>query len=191
MTGILCRYKKLVNRFLETFSSTLKPREISIWKEKLTRTCDDVQAVPRKGKETKPQRVKNVKENQPTQKCDCCPIMSNYVVRLDSVSVKIYAFLNLVQVDQTQAEANFCNPDFHRAPAKEIDGDEIITITEVDKMIQMMLLPQLSTCSTVKRPVTDAMPSPGMSNSEEVPWLFTSSQKSWGVSHFESEMISI
>jgi hypothetical protein len=118
---ILCRYKKLVNKFLETFSSKLKPREISIWKEKLAKTCGDVQAVLRKGKETKPQCVKKVKEDQPTQKCNCCPIMSNYAVRLDSVLVKIYALLNLVQADQTQAEATFSKPEFHKAPAKEID----------------------------------------------------------------------
>ena len=62
--------------------------------------------------------------------------MSNYVVRLDSVLVKIYALLNLVQADQTQAEANFGKPEFHEAPAKEIDGDEIITIAEVDKPIK-------------------------------------------------------
>ena len=63
LTKIPSRYKKLIKKFLETFSSKLQPREISIWKEKLAKTCDDVQAVPRKGKETKPQRVKNVKED--------------------------------------------------------------------------------------------------------------------------------
>ena len=120
LTKILSRYKKLIKKFHETFFK-LQPREISIWQEKLAKTCGDVQPVPRKGKKTKPQRVKNVKEDKPSQKCDYCPIMSNYVVRLDSVLVKIYALLNLVQVDQTQAEATFAKPEFHEAPAKEID----------------------------------------------------------------------
>ena len=62
--------------------------------------------------------------------------MSNHVVRLDSVLVMFYAFLHLVQADQTQTKAYIGKPEFHEAPAKEIDGDEIITIAEVDKPIK-------------------------------------------------------
>ena len=136
MTRILCHYKNLVKQFLETFSSKLKPREFLIWKKKLAKTCDDVQAVLRKGKNTKPQLVKKVKVYQPSQKCNCCPVMSNHVVRLNSVLVMFYAFLHLVQADQTQTKAYFGKPEFHEARAKEINGDEIVTVAEIDKTIK-------------------------------------------------------
>ena len=42
----------------------------------------------------------------------------------------------MVQADQTQTKANFSKPEFHEAPAKEIDGDEIVTIAQVYKTIK-------------------------------------------------------
>ena len=63
VTRILTRYKKLVKRFLEIFFSKLNPREFSIWKEKLAKTCGDVKAVLEKGKEIKPHVKKPVKDH--------------------------------------------------------------------------------------------------------------------------------
>ena len=45
LTRTLKRYKKLVKQFLDEFSSKLKPKEISIWKEKVDKTVEDVQMV--------------------------------------------------------------------------------------------------------------------------------------------------
>ena len=65
--------------------------------------------------------------------------MSNYVERLDTVLVMIYTFLHLVQADQTQAKANFGKPDFYEAPAKEINGDDIVTSAQVYKTKKLRL----------------------------------------------------
>ena len=45
LTRILNSYKKLVKQFLEEFSSKLKPKEISIWKEKVDKTVEDVKII--------------------------------------------------------------------------------------------------------------------------------------------------
>ena len=45
LTRILKHYKKLVKQFLEEFSSEFKPKEISIWNEKVVKTVEDVQVV--------------------------------------------------------------------------------------------------------------------------------------------------
>ena len=50
---ILRRYKKLVNKFLNEFSSKLKPKEFPIWKEKVAKTVEDVQVVLKNEKVTK------------------------------------------------------------------------------------------------------------------------------------------
>ena len=52
ITRTLKHYKKLVKQFLDEFSSKLKPKEISIWKDKVAKTVEDVKKSRGKSQDT-------------------------------------------------------------------------------------------------------------------------------------------
>ena len=89
---IFDHYSKQVNFYLKQFSSKLKPKETSIWSEKLTKTSNDVH--------TYLKDVKNVcKTYVIAQPCFEC---SN---KLDSLLFMLSAVLHLVRTDQAKATA--------------------------------------------------------------------------------------
>ena len=83
-------YKKEVNIFLKQFSSKLKPKETSIWSEKLTKTSNDVLAFLNDAK----------KVGKVTMKAQPCFECSN---KLDSVLFMLSTVLHLVRSDQAKA----------------------------------------------------------------------------------------
>ena len=85
-------YKKQVNIFLKQFSSKLKPKETSIWSEKLTKTSTDVLAFLKHEKNA----VKTKVKAEPCFEC------SN---KLDSVLFMLSTVLHLVRTDQAKAAA--------------------------------------------------------------------------------------
>ena len=88
----LDHYSKQVNFYLKQFSSKLKPKETSIWPEKLTKTSNDVQTYLKDAKNV----GKTFVIAQPC--CDC----SN---KLDSLLFMLSAVLHLVRTDQAKATA--------------------------------------------------------------------------------------
>ena len=83
-------YEKQVNFYLKQFSTKLKPKETSIWSEKLIKTSKDVLAFLNDAK-------KVGKVNMKAQQCFEC---SN---KLDSVLFMLSTVLHLVRTDQDKA----------------------------------------------------------------------------------------
>ena len=85
-------YSKQVNFYLKQFSSKLKPKETSIWLEKLTKTSNDVHTYLKDAKNV----CKTYVIAQPCFEC------SN---KLDSLLFMLSAVLHLVRTDQAKATA--------------------------------------------------------------------------------------
>ena len=81
-----------MNLFLKQFSSKLKPKETSIWSEKLTKTSKDVLTFLKDAKSAGKKSVK-------VQPCFEC---SN---KLDSLLFMLSTVLHLVKTDQAKAAA--------------------------------------------------------------------------------------
>ena len=89
---IFYHYSKQVNFYLKQFSSNLKPKEPSIWSEKLTKTSNDVFTYLKDAKNV----GKTFVIAQPCFEC------SN---KLDSLLFMMSAVLHLVRTDQAKATA--------------------------------------------------------------------------------------
>ena len=89
---IIDHYSKQVNFYLKQFSSKLKPKETSIWSEKLTKTSNDVFTYLKDAKNV----GKTFVIAQPCFEC------SN---KLDSLLFMMSAVLHLVRTDQAKATA--------------------------------------------------------------------------------------
>ena len=89
---IFDHYSKQVNFYLKQFSSKLKPKEPSIWSEKLTKTSNDVFTYLKDAKNV----GKTFVIDQPCFEC------SN---KLDSLLFMMSAVLHLVRTDQAKATA--------------------------------------------------------------------------------------
>ena len=89
---IFYHYSKQVNYYLKQFSSKLKPKEPSIWSDKLTRTSNDVHTYLKDSKNVCNTYVI-------AQPCFGCSD------KLDSLLFMLSAILHLVRTDQAKATA--------------------------------------------------------------------------------------
>ena len=85
-------YRKQVNLFLDQFSMKLKPKETSIWPEKLTKTSNDVHTYLKDAKNV----CKTYVIAQPCFECSNKP---------DSLLFMLSAVLHLVRTDKAKATA--------------------------------------------------------------------------------------
>ena len=106
---ILAQYKKMVK----------KPHEVTIWKEKMVKTSEDVQMNLKSGKDIT--NVKNV-ERKSCAECNCTAMLSKYMERIDCALLQFSAMFHGVKGDQ-QSQTKTMKPEFE----EKVGGDTIVT----------------------------------------------------------------